>query len=111
MKYQILHKDDVKNLTNGTFRVGTLNQVTYRELLNIFGPPTYYPEDSADGKVKFEWVLFNGKDVFTVYDYKTYDEDYTRNELTTWSVGGKTDPYDVTRQIYKALNEVNTEAV
>ena len=111
MKYQILHKNDIKNLTDGTHKVATLHNTTYRELLDIFGSSTYYPEDSGDGKVKFEWVLFNGKEVFTVYDWKTYDEDYTRNELTTWSIGGKTDPKNVLQQIYKALNEVSTEAI
>ena len=27
-------------------------------------------------------------EVFTIYDWKTYDPEYTEYELDTWSVGG-----------------------
>ena len=34
-------------------------------------------------------MIVDGDNVFTIYDWKTYDEHYTMNELTMWNVGGK----------------------
>lgn len=73
----------------GTYKVGTLHGVSYWDLKNTFGTPTF-DEPSGDEKVQKEWVFdFNGE-TFTVYDWKTYDERYTVEELTTWSIGGTT---------------------
>jgi len=103
-----LNKDNVNGQTNGTHKVGTLENVTYRELVELLGQPTYYPEDSGDGKIQFEWVIRYNDEIFTVYDWKTYDENYTRNELTTWSIGGKFNAIHLKLDIYKALNKLNT---
>jgi hypothetical protein len=74
---------------SGTSLSGYLHNTTYHQLCEAFGEPTYLPEDSGDGKVNFEWVFeFNG-DIFTVYDWKTYDKEYTMNQLTTWNIGSK----------------------
>lgn len=63
---------------------------TYSRLVEIFGEPTYLPEDSGDGKVNFEWVFeFNGE-IFTIYDWKTYDPEYSMTQLEKWHIGGKT---------------------
>ena len=34
------------------------------------------------------WVVTFGNRVYTIYDWKTYDREYTINELNTWSIGG-----------------------
>lgn len=73
----------------GSSLAGYIFGVTYNQLVEAFGPPAFNPEDSGDGKVNFEWVFkFNGE-VFTLYDWKTYDVDYTTNLLTRWNVGSK----------------------
>ena len=43
-----------------------------------------------DGKVMYEWVVLYEDKIFRVYDWKTYDKKYTKNRLTTWSIGGNT---------------------
>ena len=75
--------------TSGTSLSGYLDSVTYNNLCEAFGEPTCTPEDSGDGKVNFEWIFkFNGE-IFTVYDWKTYDQEYTMNQLTKWNIGSK----------------------
>jgi len=74
--------------TNGTSLKGHLYEVNYLTLVKTFGKPTY-PEESADGKVQVEWVFDYNGEVFTLYDWKTYDREYTINQNTRWNVGGK----------------------
>lgn len=73
---------------NGTSLVGYLKDVTYQQLESVLGKPTY-DEPSGDHKVQVEWVCNFLGDVFTIYDWKTYDREFTLNELTTFNVGGK----------------------
>ena len=69
--------------------------VTYKELVEMFGEPTLGL--SGDEKCQMEWV-FNivdkegNEERFTLYDWKTYDLDYTKNELKTWNIGGISKP-------------------
>jgi ABC-type Fe3+-hydroxamate transport system substrate-binding protein len=94
-KLEIL-RDDVEYLyekTTGTFKIGSLQDVTYDDIIRTFGVPSIFVP-SGDNKVQLEWVIeFNG-DIFTIYDWKTYDRDYTLQELTVWSIGGKSSSYD-----------------
>ena len=87
-----------KTLTNeehyhhgGSWKVGNLNNVCYQELVDIFGQPTY-PTESGDFKVQVEWAIeVNDGDkvyILRIYDWKTYDRDYTLSQLRTWSIGG-----------------------
>jgi len=86
---QITDREQALESLHGTHLVGYLNNTTYADLIESFGQPIFN-QVNADGKVQFEWVFkFNG-DVFTLYDWKTYDVTYTINELTTWNIGGKT---------------------
>ncbi len=72
----------------GTSLQGYLRGYSYSQLIEAFGKPTYN-EPSGDDKVQFEWVFnFKGK-TFTLYDWKTYDREYSMNELDTWNIGGK----------------------
>lgn len=98
---KILH--DLSDLTDGTHKVGGLVGVKYDDLLELLGEPTYFPEHSGDGKVQFEWVLFYDNQVFTIYDWKTYSEEYTKNELDVWSVGGNSDPRWLIDELYASL--------
>jgi len=94
---------EVVDLTVGTHKVGDLKGVSYTELVKIFGLPTFWPEDNFDGKVNFEWVIQMGDVIFTVYDWKTFDEEYTKNELDRWSIGGKNQVH-----VSEFIEEVNT---
>ena len=76
---------------NGTHKIASLRHVSYDDLVRYFGEPTiyHYLLDNTDGKIQVEWVLeFNGKP-FTIYDWKTFDRDYTLQWLDTWSIGGR----------------------
>lgn len=93
-----------------------LNDVTYDELVSILGEPTF-DTPSGDGKVQKEWVVYftypyelQGDKVycFTIYDWKTYDEEYTITENRKWNIGGhsKLYGYELIEFIYESLNAV-----
>ena len=75
----------------GTYKVGSLVGVSYWDLKKALGSPTF-DEPSGDDKIQKEWVIDYNGETFTVYDWKTYDEEYTVTQLDTWSIGGKTNP-------------------
>ena len=85
---KVIHnKQEAYRLKNGTFRVGEINR-TYMDLVTGLGIPTFN-EPSGDNKVQVEWVCeFNGK-IFTIYDWKTYDREFTEHSLTKFNVGSK----------------------
>ena len=85
---KIISKEDALELVSGTHLVGKLVGYTYNQLVKVLGEPTFN-EVSSDSKVQKEWVIKDGNDVFTIYDWKTYDEQYTMNELSIWNIGGK----------------------
>jgi len=84
----IKDQEEARYMTSGTHLQDYINGVTYAQLVKAFGQPLYGPEDSGDGKVQFEWVFKHNGNVFTLYDWKTYDMEYTINELTRWNIGG-----------------------
>jgi hypothetical protein len=63
---------------------------TYKQLVAILGEPTF-SDASADDKTQVEWVVKFRNNYFTVYDWKTYDREYTMNELSVFHVGSKVD--------------------
>jgi len=63
---------------------------TYKQLVSVLGEPTF-STPSGDDKTQVEWVVKFGNSYFTIYDWKTYDREYTMNELQVFHVGGKTD--------------------
>jgi hypothetical protein len=101
----IKDKEEGWDLTGGTHLKDYLTGVTYAQLVKTFGQPLYSPEDSGDGKVQFEWVFLHNNEVFTLYDWKTYDMEYTINELTRWNVGGKTYSGYFVEDIMNMINE------
>lgn len=79
-------------LSHGTHLQTYINDITFRDIVNILGRPSII--GSGDGKMQFEWVIgirVHGSltmDIVTLYDWKTYDVEYTKNELTRWNIGG-----------------------
>lgn len=88
--------DDALAIT-GTSMKTRLMGVTYDELVQALGEPSF-PEPSLDGKIQVEWVYkidepFDNPtytdEVVTLYDWKTYDREFTVNELNVWNIGSK----------------------
>ena len=93
--------------TTGTSLSGYIN-ATYQELVDALGKPTFN-EESGDGKTQVEWVvtfenIFGEKNVFTIYDWKTYSRDYTENKLDRFNVGGKGYAGEVISHIESLIN-------
>ena len=78
-------EDDTQE-TNGSYKIGSLNGIYYRDLVNKLGEPTII--GSGDDKVQYEWIIKYENRIYTIYDWKTYDAEYTEYELDTWSIGG-----------------------
>ena len=74
--------------SNGTSLSGYLLGPSYSTLVQTLGLPTH-EDPSADDKVQKEWRLEYKGNVFTIYDWKTYDAEYTINELIRWHIGSK----------------------
>jgi len=91
--------------TGGTFKVGFINNVSYDQLWNYLGEPTF-DEPSGDGKTQVEWVVEFNDDIFTIYDWKTYDRNYTKTSLTTWSIGGQSSGLDLADYIESQIKEL-----
>lgn len=85
-------------------KVGAIHNTSYHELLNVLGEPTYN-EPSGDDKVQREWVInFNNK-IFTIYDWKTYNLEYTLTELTEFNIGGSTFAFDLKDEIQERIKK------
>ena len=74
------------DIVTATFKIGSLDGIYYRDLVNKLGEPTVI--GSGDDKVQYEWIMEFKGEVFTIYDWKTYNAEYTEYELDTWSIGG-----------------------
>jgi len=73
--------------TNGSSRIGSLNHITYKDIIKRVGSPTIN-YDGAHDKVNVEWIFKVNGDIFTIYDYKSWSETHTFEQLNNWSVGG-----------------------
>ena len=111
--------------TSGSSLKGYLDYaITYEDLVDTFGEPTFLPEDSGDGKVNFEWVIdfdFEGSiNTFTIYDWKV-DAEWSKlntgkmeeaNEWfggSRWHVGGKDYAGDFIEKVSEMIYEVRKE--
>lgn len=95
---KVLRDTDSFN-TVGTSYSGVIN-ASYRELVDALGEPTRnYP--SGDNKTQVEWVIKYKGNIFTIYDWKTYDLLYTLEELDVFHIGSKVPAND----FIVALNE------
>lgn len=71
----IKDKQEARTLANGTCLAGKLDGITYMDMENSFGDPTFDLQDSSDGKVAFEWVFeTQDEEIFTVYSWKVSEE-------------------------------------
>lgn len=93
--------------TAGTHKVCTLYDVKYIDIVEALGEPSI-TETSADDKVQVEWILEYNDNVYTIYDYKTYDREYTFNKLDHWSVGGKFGNESFIKELLSLFNKVTT---
>ena len=80
------------NQTCGTSLKG-YTAATYNQLVKVLGEPTFNTP-SGDNKTQVECVVKFRNKYFTVYDWKTYDREYTLNELTIFHIGSKIDAFD-----------------
>jgi len=111
--------------TTGTSLKGYLDYgITYNDLVDTFGDPTFLPEDSGDGKVNYEWVIdfdFEGSiNTFTIYDWKV-DAEWSKLNTgrmeegndwlggSRWHVGGKDYAGDFIEKVSEAIYEVRKE--
>lgn len=88
MKNMIIYNNENAPSCHGTHKLASLHNVRFTDLVQMFGSPTY-KEPSDDNKVQVEWVINHDNSIYTIYDWKTYDINYTLEELDRWSVGGK----------------------
>jgi len=87
-------------------KVGSLEVVRYTELVECLGKPTWdYP--SGDDKVQKEWVVMFGDKQFTIYDWKTYDAEYTMTHLQKWSIGGTSSSLEFSDALLRKLGHTN----
>lgn len=63
-------------------------KANYKQLVEALGEPTW-DEASGDNKSQVGWVCKFKGNIFTVYDYKTYDREYTLNKLDEFHIGSK----------------------
>ena len=75
------------DISTGTSLSGYID-ITYKQLVETLGEPTF-DDASGDDKVQKEWVVEFEGNIYTIYDWKTYDVDYTMNELDKFNVGSK----------------------
>jgi len=86
------NQDFASNQTCGTSLKG-YTKATYKQLVAALGEPTF-SDASLDDKTQVEWVVKFRNNYFTIYDWKTYDREYTMNELQIFHVGSKVDALD-----------------
>jgi len=82
--------DELFKFITGTYKIATLHGATYDDIVRHFGEPSIYYNtmNTSDGKVHVEWVFEYRGNPFTIYDWKTFNRDYTLQELDRWSIGG-----------------------
>lgn len=91
MKYnKVINKPNALSIMGGTSLKDRLIGFNYKQLVAAFGEPTF-SRPSDDGKIQKQWVFVRTSDnaVFTLYDWKTNDEDYTMTMNQNWNVGSK----------------------
>ena len=101
MMRTLRNQEFASNQTYGTSLKG-YTKATYKRLVEVLGPPTF-STPSGDDKTQVEWVVKFKNDYFTAYDWKTYDREYTMNELQIFHVGGKTDAFEFIKALENKL--------
>lgn len=95
---------DLYNTITGTFKLASLQSVKYSDLVRVFGEPSI-DQESGDGKVQFEWVIkYGGDKIFTIYDWKTFERNYTIEKLEVWSIGGREKDHEFFEELRTLFN-------
>jgi hypothetical protein len=89
-------------LMNGSGLAGYID-TTYNKLVSVLGEPTLN-SPSGDSKVQVEWILEFEDKLFSIYDWKTFDRDYTENELDRFHVGSKFNCSSLVIHLQKLIN-------
>ena len=100
----IRNQKEALQLENGTYKIGEINGMRYYELVEILGEPTFN-EESFDGKIQVEWVVDYQGSIFTIYDWKTFDREYTLESLRSWSIGGIAEDVFLMREFKNEIEE------
>lgn len=89
----------------GSYKIGELTNVTYTDIVRVYGEPSilHYENDEIDGKIQVEWIFQYDSKPFTIYDWKTYDVEYTMETLKTWSIGGLSEDEEFVEYIRNSL--------
>jgi len=98
----IRNQKEALELSNGTYKIGEINGLRYYELVEILGEPSI-KEESFDGKIQVEWIVEYQGSIFTIYDWKTFDREYTFEKLRSWSIGGVAENVFLMREF---INEI-----
>jgi hypothetical protein len=96
-------KENEQFNTSGSGLSGYIN-ATYKQLSTILGEPTF-STPSGDNKTQKEWVVKFEGNLFTIYDWKTYDVEYTMNELDRFNIGSKVNSEKFIKILEKLLEE------
>ena len=101
-----------EKLTDGTEINGTSLQgfieITYAELVDIFGEPSHTHTPEVLEKTQAEWwLLFSDGTIATIYDWKRYGSPV--EGCTEWNIGGK--DMDAEYQVTQAVKETRDISV
>lgn len=90
----------------GTHKIGELSNVTYKNLNKAFGEPSilHFENAKSDKKIQVEWIFEYNSKHFTIYDWKTFDTDYTLEKLKRWSIGGSSEDKDFVKAVKSRLD-------
>ena len=102
---KVYKKGEDSNLSTGTSLKGYV-YATYQKLVECLGEPTY-DTPSGDDKVQKQWVIKYAENIYTIYDWKTYDVEYTINNLDEWHIGGSSYASDFIEELEKILSYPN----
>lgn len=83
---KVLTEDEANASFQGGYKIDALTNIYYSDLKFIFGSPSKI--GSGDDKVQMTWVIEitdteGNKGRFEIYDWKTYDLQYTKHKLDT----------------------------
>ena len=101
--------DEALDRISGTHLIGYLDNVTYNDLLHALGEPVFN-EASGDDRVQFEWVVQFDYSYYTIYDWKTYDRDFSMRYLRQWNIGGKGRLPNRFKSVLKAMIEASKDS-
>ena len=97
--------DEMFKFIRNTYKIDELSKVTYDDIVSVYGEPSilHCDNDESDGKIQVEWVFEVNQKPFTIYDWKTFDVDFTMRKLKIWSIGGLSEDEEVVKQLKKSL--------